>query len=99
MGRSMPVECEHGVTIDWGDFGGDDPQHQECPQCEQEQKEAASRFEQFLLAEVTTCASHSKHLACNCAHTVASILQRMRSEPETVYAWLARERAQSGRQP
>lgn len=21
MGRYLPTECEHGVTIDWGDFG------------------------------------------------------------------------------
>ena len=49
MGRMMPEDCPHGVTIDWGDFGpcrdcdehGDDecPNLEPCPQCEAERTE------------------------------------------------------------
>lgn len=35
MGRMMPVDCQHGVTIDWGDFGPcqdcDDHPGESCP--------------------------------------------------------------------
>ncbi|MEM9468307.1 MAG: hypothetical protein AAGA90_23265 [Actinomycetota bacterium] len=36
-GRTMPTECEHGHTVDWGDFG--DPEQPyggatPCPHCE-----------------------------------------------------------------
>lgn len=37
MGRTMPVECDHGVIFDWGDFGPDPDDSsagvEECPQC------------------------------------------------------------------
>ena len=29
----MPTECEHGVVLDWGDFGGEDSRGDECSQC------------------------------------------------------------------
>lgn len=36
-GRMMPVECEHGVTVDWGDFGpDDDTPPPRCPDCDRE---------------------------------------------------------------
>lgn len=49
MGRMLPVDCEHGVTIDWGDFGpcqglceenhpedlDDCPDYERCEQCEE----------------------------------------------------------------
>lgn len=34
MGRMMPIECPHGVIVDWGDFGGDDEKHPACPACD-----------------------------------------------------------------
>lgn len=44
MGRMLPMECEHGVTIDWGDFGpcqgnceqvhpDDCPDFEHCAEC------------------------------------------------------------------
>jgi hypothetical protein len=36
-GRQLPVECDHGVIVDWGDFGPDPENGQEgarnCPIC------------------------------------------------------------------
>lgn len=36
--RALPVECEHGVIIDWGDFGPDPDDGSvgvtPCPDCE-----------------------------------------------------------------
>lgn len=34
MGRAMPVECEHGKILDWGDFGGDDAVPEPCDTCD-----------------------------------------------------------------
>lgn len=45
-GRTLPTECEHGVTVDWGDFGPcqdcadhdwseDCPNIESCPDCDQ----------------------------------------------------------------
>jgi hypothetical protein len=34
MGRTMPIECEHGTVIDWGDFGPEDGPEPTCPECE-----------------------------------------------------------------
>lgn len=44
MGRTMPTECEHGTTIDYGDFGpcqdcsehdeGECPNFRDCEQCQ-----------------------------------------------------------------
>lgn len=44
MGRAMPTDCTHGVTVDWGDFGPcqdcdeheglDCPNIADCEQCE-----------------------------------------------------------------
>ena len=36
MSRLMPVECEHGKIIDWGDFGAEDGSSppEECLPCE-----------------------------------------------------------------
>lgn len=37
MGRLMPVECQHGHVIDYGDFGDDNEPYggaTPCPQCE-----------------------------------------------------------------
>lgn len=34
MGRMMPVECEHGRILDWGDFGGEDSKPETCETCE-----------------------------------------------------------------
>lgn len=88
--RTMPTECEHGRTIDWGDFGpDDDSQPEPCPDCEAKQAAQAAWFEQVLYGEVSTTAGHAKHDGrCNCSRTVASILQRMKNEPTMVYAWL-----------
>ena len=48
MGRALPVECEHGVIVDYGDFGEHQngcpdrctfdtcPDHPSCEQCEAE---------------------------------------------------------------
>ena len=43
MSRTLPTDCPHGVTVDWGDFGpcqdcsdhGDDdcPNLTDCPDC------------------------------------------------------------------
>lgn len=33
MGRQLPVECEHGCILDWGDFGGDNPP-EGCAECD-----------------------------------------------------------------
>lgn len=52
MGRTLPVECHHGVTVDWGDFGycqgdcerfhpenlADCPDLPGCDLCEQEEQ-------------------------------------------------------------
>lgn len=39
MSRTLPSECEHGVIVDWGDFG---PRpgvaHPVCPECEAKPK-------------------------------------------------------------
>lgn len=47
MGRAMPVECEHGVVVDWGDFGPnpDDPQQgaATCEECESREYRVALR--------------------------------------------------------
>jgi hypothetical protein len=47
VGRSMPVECEHGVVVDWGDFG---PRHDDsqqglvpCEKCEADEYRIAVR--------------------------------------------------------
>jgi hypothetical protein len=29
----MPSECEHGRIFDWGDFGGEDSQPEDCLDC------------------------------------------------------------------
>lgn len=34
MGRMLPLDCEHGNVIDWGDFGPDDDSQPTCPECE-----------------------------------------------------------------
>lgn len=38
MGRSMPIECEHGRIVDWGDFGSDPDDGsvgaQPCAECD-----------------------------------------------------------------
>lgn len=49
MGRTLPIECKHGVTVDWGDFGPcqgecdvvhpgefECPDVPGCPECEAE---------------------------------------------------------------
>ena len=34
MGRSMPVKCEHGEMLDWGDFGDEwSPYDGLCGEC------------------------------------------------------------------
>jgi hypothetical protein len=33
MGRMLPEECEHGVVIDWGDFGPDYVLGEACVDC------------------------------------------------------------------
>ena len=34
MSRSMPVDCEHGGVLDWGDFGNESrPFDDRCPRC------------------------------------------------------------------
>ena len=33
MSRTMPTYCPHGKVTDWGDFAGDPPQLEPCPQC------------------------------------------------------------------
>jgi hypothetical protein len=44
-----------------------------------------------IYGEVSTCAGHTNHKTCNCLRTVECILQRMRSDPEMVLAWLDAE--------
>src|SRR5690606_8766791 len=36
MGRTMPTECDHGVVVDWGDFGPEDEEAPRCVDCDQE---------------------------------------------------------------
>lgn len=46
MGRTLPSECQHGTTVDWGDFGpcqdcsehddGSCPNYAACDKCEAE---------------------------------------------------------------
>jgi len=35
MSRTLPLDCKHGVTVDWGDFGPcqdcDDHPGEDCP--------------------------------------------------------------------
>lgn len=95
MSRTLPQECEHGRTVDWGDFGPDDDSRPEpCPDCEAKRSAQAAWFEQVLYGEVTATSGHARHDGrCNCARTVASILHRIKTEPEMVYAWMAKARA------
>ena len=32
--RTLPVECEHGKVMDWGDFGPDDGDPEFCSECD-----------------------------------------------------------------
>lgn len=51
MSRTMPYECEHGVVIDWGDFGpcqdcehdsiDDCPNFARCDECDRKASEMA----------------------------------------------------------
>lgn len=50
MGRSMPVECHHGVVVDWGDFGDGG---NECERCEAERRGFAMGVWQAQLEAVT----------------------------------------------
>jgi hypothetical protein len=31
--RRLPVECEHGMVLDWGGFGGEDRKPERCDKC------------------------------------------------------------------
>lgn len=58
MGRTMPSECDHGVVLDWGDFGpcqdcsehGGDacPNFSRCGACEAETEVKAERVAERL---------------------------------------------------
>jgi hypothetical protein len=56
--RTLPTECHHGRTVDWGDFGpcqgycyenghpsSKCPDYEPCPDCEREVAEATARVE------------------------------------------------------
>lgn len=58
MGRTLPMECHHGTTVDWGDFGScqgycdehghssrDCPDVPGCEQCREETAQATARYE------------------------------------------------------
>jgi hypothetical protein len=59
-GRTMPTECAHGVTVDWGDFGpcqncdehGDElcPNVQRCWQCDEELEAQIVELEEAAIA-------------------------------------------------
>ena len=61
MSRTMPVDCPHGVTIDWGDFGpcqdccehGDDdcPNLEDCPECTDVRSRADALLDRMARAE------------------------------------------------
>lgn len=52
-GRTLPTECSHGVTVDWGDFGCDEYHDEGCstcnPRCEQCDQEWVERRAHWLL--------------------------------------------------
>lgn len=52
MGRLMPLECEHGNVIDWGDFGPDDDTTPCCSQCDVLNSRLRVRFARWLLRRV-----------------------------------------------
>lgn len=45
MGRMLPVECEHGIVVDWGDFGPDENDGtagtKPCAECEAQRSRSA----------------------------------------------------------
>ena len=51
MGRTLPMECEHGVTIDWGDFG---PCQGNCERVHPEDLDDCPDFERCLECARTT---------------------------------------------
>lgn len=52
MGRTLPLECEHGNIIDWGDFGPDDGRLPACDQCERDGLRWRVRLARWLLRGV-----------------------------------------------
>ncbi len=55
-GRMMPVECEHGVVLDWGDFGPDlSDQPNPCAVCA-----AQALVHRYL----STACHHEHHERC-----------------------------------
>ena len=44
MGRYHPTKCEHGVIVDWGDFGAEDGSSPTfCADCDRERLERHQR--------------------------------------------------------
>ena len=77
--RTLPTECEHGVVVDFGDFGpcddcnehelGDCPNFQTCDECESNWKQhdhdvAVGRIRRLPLAErIAACFPDAHHVA------------------------------------
>ncbi len=51
MSRTLPTECEHGVVIDWGDFGPSDDARPSCARCDADRQAAAEDYESRLRAQ------------------------------------------------
>jgi hypothetical protein len=70
--RYLPTECEHGVTVDDGDFGpcqdcdehGDDPcpNFHQCPKCDAD-RAAERAVEQAELAVIEAAIEWRKHVS------------------------------------
>lgn len=58
MSRTMPYECEHGVVVDWGDFGSEDePKRPRCERCDAA-RERRSERRADLAAALRDAANH-----------------------------------------
>lgn len=82
MGRQMPVECEHGVIVDGGDFASTDI----CEACDMGESfgESPTLRDQFAMAALQGLIAHasgeSPHKAPEVAYVIADAMLKARGE-------------------